>query len=146
MWGSPVRPQLSSHSCPVLYPVSEGGHRKAGWQSQIMTPRQAGVLRDREVGLAESLSMTSWVSLFSCIQVCVQSPVSFFPYYYLSISYLYSNLAVSVAICHCVCPLGTLLALSGSGLMCFLLSLLIIVGTRTEGSLRIELAVPEGRL
>ena len=113
MWGSPVRPQLSSHSCPVLYPVSEGGHRKAGWQSQIMTPRQAGVLRDREVGLAESLSMTSWVSLFSCIQVCVQSPVSFFfspvllSVYFMSVfkSYcLHGHLSLCVSPWDSTCP------------------------------------------
>ena len=84
MRGSPVGPQLGSHSCPLLCRVSKGGDRKAGWQPEIMTPGQAGVLKGSGLGLAESLSMTSWVSLFSCIQVCVQSPISFF-YVFLSL-------------------------------------------------------------
>jgi hypothetical protein len=84
MRGSPVGPQLGSHSCPLLWQVSKGGDMKAGWQPEIMTPGQIQLLKGSGVGLPESLSLTSGVSLYSTLQVCVQSPISFF-YVFLSL-------------------------------------------------------------
>ena len=67
--------------------------------------------------------------------------------FYLSVSCLYSSLSVSVVICHCVSlPWDTRHTFLVLGLMCPLISLLTIVGTRPKGPLRIESAVPEGRL
>ena len=114
--------------------MSKGGDRKAGWQPEIMTPGQAGVLKGRQVELAETLSMTSWVSLYYTLQVCVQSPISFFSVFYLSVSCLYSSLSVSVVICHCVSlPWDNRHTFLVLGLMCSLISLQTIVGERPKG-------------
>ena len=147
MWGCPVGPQLGSHSCPLLCRVSKGGDRKADWQPRNMTSGQAGVLKDSGVGLAESLPMASW-TLFPPASWFVFRVLflSFLPYC-LSVSCLYSHLTVSMAICHCVSlPWDTRHTFLVLGLMCPLISLLTIVGTRPKGPLRIESAVPEGRL
>ena len=67
--------------------------------------------------------------------------------FYLSVSCLYSSLSVSVVICHCVSlPWDTRHTFLVLGLMCSHISLQTIVGTRPKGPLRIESAVPEGRL
>ena len=145
MRGSPVEPQLGSHSCPLLWQVSKGGDMKAGWQPENMTPGQAGVLKDCGVRLAESLSMTSLISLYSTLQICVQSPIFFFSVFLFPC--LYSHLSVSVVICHCVSlPWDNRHTFLVLGLMCSHISLQTIVGTRPKGPLRIESAVPEGRL
>ena len=76
-----------------------------------------------------------------------QVPCLAFLSYCLSISCLYSSLSVSVVICHCVSlPWDNRHTFLVLGLMCSLISLQTIVGTRPKGPLRIESAVPEGRL
>ena len=114
MWGSPVGPQLGSHSCPLLCRVSKGGDRKADWQPRNMTSGQAGVLKDSGVGLAESLPMASW-TLFP--------PASWFVFRVLFLSFLPYCLSVSCCI-HIflfsrtsvtVCLLGLCPQLSGTG-------------------------------
>jgi hypothetical protein len=151
LWGSPVGTQLGSHSCPLLCRVSKGRDRKAGWQPENMTPGQAGVLKGSGVELAESLSMTSWISLYSTLRFAFRFLFLFFFFFFSVLlsdsSCLYLHLTVSVAICHCVSlSWDSAHTCLGLGLVCSLLSLLTILGTRPKGPLRMESAVPEGRV